>query len=66
MTASLVIKQIKKLPPRERAKVNRFVYSNHVPNATTRKALAEADAGRGLVRFNSLDELMADLRSARK
>ena len=66
MTATHLIKHIKALPPRERAKVNRFVYSNHVPNATTRKVLADADAGRGLVRFNKLSDLMADLRSARK
>ena len=63
MTASLVIKQIKKLPPRERAKVSRYIYSNHVPNATTRKALAEADAGRGLVRCKNIDDLMASLKS---
>ena len=63
MTASLVIKQIKKLPPQERAKVNRFIYSNHMPNATTRKVLAEADAGHGLVRCKNVVELMASLKS---
>ncbi len=63
MTATQVIKQIKALPLRERAKVNRFVYSNHVPNAATRKVIAEAESGRGLVRCKNLDELMSSLKS---
>lgn len=63
MTALQVIKQIRALPPRERARVNRYVYSNHVPNATTRKVLAEAEAGRGLVRCRNLDDMMASLKS---
>lgn len=63
MTAVQVIKQIKALPPRERAKVNRYVYLNHVPNATTRKVLAAAETGRGLVRCRNLDEMMSSLRS---
>ena len=60
MTASLVIKQIKKLPARESAKVNRFIYANHVPNATTRRALRE-DLCKAK-RFESLDAMMADLK----
>ena len=60
MTATHVIKQIKALPPRERAKVNRFVYSDHVPNATTRRALRE-DLTKAK-RFESLEAMMAGLR----
>lgn len=63
MTASLVIRQIKKLPARERAKVNRYIYANHVPNATTRKVIAEANAGRGLVQCRNAEDLMASLKS---
>jgi hypothetical protein len=63
MTAIQVIRQIKTLPPRERAKVRRFVYSSGEPNALTRKVLAEADAGRGLVRCKNLSDLMNDLKS---
>lgn len=63
MTATQVIKQMKALPPREPAKVLRFVYAHHVPNATTRKVLAEAEAGRGLVRAKNLDDMMAGLKS---
>ena len=55
---------MKALPPRERAKVHRFVYANHVPNATTRKVLAAAEAGRGLVRSKNLDDMMASLKSS--
>jgi len=55
---------MKALPPRERAKVHRFVYANHVPNATTRKVLAEAEAGRGLVRCKNLDDMMTSLKSS--
>ena len=61
MTASLVIRQIKKLPARERAKVNRFIYANHVPNATTRRALRE-DLSKAK-RFESLDAMVADLKN---
>ena len=64
MTATQVIRQIKTLPARERARVNRYVYSNHVPNATTRKVLAEAEAGRGLIRCKNLDDMMASLKSS--
>lgn len=64
MTATQVIRQIKALPARERARVNRQVYSNHVPNATTRKVLAEAEAGRGLIRCKNLDDMMASLTSS--
>jgi hypothetical protein len=60
MTATHLIKQIKALPPRERAKVNRFVYSDHVPNATTRQALRE-DLTKAK-RFESLEAMMAGLR----
>jgi len=63
MTATQVIKQIKALPPRERAKVHRFVSGCHAPNATTRKAIAEAEAGRDLVRCKNLDDMMASLKS---
>jgi len=64
VTATQVIKQMKALPPRERAKVARFVYANHVPNDTTRKVLAAAEAGRGLVRSKNLDDMMASLNSS--
>ena len=55
---------MKTLPPRERAKVARFVYANHVPNAATRKVLAGAEPGRGLVRSKNLDDMMASLKSS--
>lgn len=61
MTASLVIKQIKSLPPRERRKVFKFVFAHEVPNATTRRALRE-DVSKAK-RFDSLEAIMADLKS---
>ena len=63
MTAVQVIRQIKALPPKERAKVRRFVFADPVPNATTRKALADADAGRDLVRCRDLRQMLSDLKS---
>ena len=63
MTAIQVIKQIKALSVRERAKVQRFIYANRTPNATTRKTLADADKGRELVRSKNLGALLADLKS---
>ncbi len=64
VTATQIIKQMKALPARERAKVVRFVYANHGPNATTRKVIATAEAGRGLVRARNLDDMLARLKSA--
>ena len=62
MTATQVIRQIKKLPDAEQAKVRRYVYRNHVPNETTRKALRESEAGKGLVRCTDIGDLFAKLK----
>lgn len=59
MTATQVIRQIKQLPDREQAKVRRYIYRNHVPNATTRKALRET---KGLVRCKDVEDLFAQLK----
>ena len=40
----------------------RLPFEVKVPNATTRKAIAELEAGKGK-RFASVDELMADLHA---
>lgn len=40
----------------------RLPFEVEVPNAITRKAIAELEAGQGK-RFASIDELMADLRA---
>ena len=40
----------------------RLPFEVKVPNATTRKAIAELEAGKGK-RFASVDDLMADLRA---
>ncbi len=40
---------------------NRLPFEVKVPNATTRKAIAELEAGKGK-RFDGVDALMADLR----
>jgi DNA-damage-inducible protein J len=40
----------------------RMPFDVKVPNATTRKAMAELDAGKGK-RFASVDDLMADLNA---
>ena len=40
----------------------RLPFEVKVPNMTTRQAIAELEAGQGK-RFNSIDELMADLRA---
>ena len=40
---------------------NRLPFEVKVPNATTRKAIAELEAGKGK-RFTGVDALMADLR----
>jgi DNA-damage-inducible protein J len=40
----------------------RLPFEVKVPNATTRKAIAELESGRG-TRFNSIDALMADLNA---
>ena len=63
MTGIQVIKQIKALPAHERAKVQRIIYANRTPNATTRKTLADADAGREVLRSKNLGALLADLKS---
>jgi len=44
---------------KERAAVG---FKTKVPNATTRKAIAELEAGKGK-RFNKVDDLMADLHA---
>ena len=41
---------------------HRLPFEVKVPNATTRKAMAELEAGKGK-RFNSVDALMADLNA---
>ena len=61
MTATLLIKQIKALPPREQAKVRRYVYGQHVPNPGTRRAVREANAGKDLIRCKDADELFTKL-----
>lgn len=40
----------------------RLPFDVKVPNATTRAAMAELEAGKG-TKFNSLDDLMADLNA---
>jgi DNA-damage-inducible protein J len=40
----------------------RLPFDLKVPNVTTRKAISELEAGKGK-RFNSVDDLMADLRA---
>ena len=44
------------------AEEQRLPFSVKVPNATTRKAIAELEAGQGK-RFDSVDSLMDDLRA---
>ena len=44
------------------AEERRLPFEVKVPNATTRKAIAELEAGKGR-RFASVDDLMADLRA---
>ena len=44
------------------AEEGRLPFEIKVPNATTRHAIAELEAGQGR-RFASLDDLMADLRA---
>lgn len=61
MTANLLIKQIKALPPCEQAKVRRYIYGQHAPNPTTRKTVREANAGKNLVRCKDAGELFANL-----
>lgn len=41
----------------------RLPFDVKVPNATTRAAIAELEAGTGIARFNSIDDLMADLNA---
>ena len=60
MTATLLIKQLKALPAREKRKVYRFVFENWTPNAVTRRALQE-DVSRS-PRFNSVEGLLKDLK----
>jgi hypothetical protein len=62
MTATQVIRQIKKLPDGEQAKVRRYFFRNHVPNDTTRKVLREAMGGKGLVRCKDAGDLFAQLK----
>jgi DNA-damage-inducible protein J len=44
------------------AEEHRLPFTVKVPNATTRKAIAELEAGKGK-RFNTVDGLMADLNA---
>jgi len=60
MTATLLIKQLKALPAREKRKVYRFVFENWTPNTVTRRALQE-DVSRS-PRFNSVEGLLKDLK----
>ena len=60
MTATLLIRQLKALPARERRKVYRYVFENGTPNHVTRRALRE-DVSRSL-RFNSVEGLLKDLK----
>ena len=61
MTALQVIQRIKSLPPRERRKVFKFVYTHETPNVATRQALRE-DLTKAK-RFDSVAAMMADLKS---
>jgi hypothetical protein len=61
MTALQVIKRIQSLPPRERRKVFKFVYSHEIPNSITRRALRE-DLTKAK-RFETVAAIMVDLRS---
>ncbi len=60
MTATLLIKQLKALPARERRKVYRYVFETGTPNPVTRRALQE-DVSRA-TRFNSVEGLLKDLK----
>lgn len=60
MTATLLIKQRKALPAREKRKVDRFVFETWAPNAVTRRALQE-DVSRS-PRFNSVEGLLQNVR----
>jgi len=44
------------------AEEHRLPFTVEVPNATTRKAIAELEAGKG-ESFNTINELMADLNA---
>lgn len=63
VTATQIIRQIKALPQRERAKVARFVCANHAPNSITRRMIADVEGGRGLIRCKSLSDLVTSLKS---
>ncbi len=60
MTATLLIKQLKALPAREKRKVYRFVFETWTPNAATRRALQE-DVFQS-PRFSSVEGLLKDLK----
>jgi len=62
MTATFLIKQIKALSAREQAKVRRFIYGQHLPNATTRMVVRAADSGKGLVRCKDSADLFSKLK----
>lgn len=44
------------------AEEQRFPFTVKVPSSTTKKAIAELEAGKGK-RFNSIEDLMADLHA---
>jgi hypothetical protein len=60
MTATLLIKQLKALPVRERQKVYRYVFETWTPTSVTRRALQE-NVSRA-TRFNSVEGLLKDLK----
>ena len=60
MTALTIIQRIKALPPRERRKVFKFVYSHEIPNESTQRALRE-DLSKAK-RFGSVGAMMAALK----
>jgi hypothetical protein len=60
MTATLLIKQLKALPAREKQKVYRYIFETWTPNTVTRRALKE-DVSR-TTRFNSVEGLLQDLK----
>ena len=62
VTATLIIRQIKALPSREQAKVRRYIYQQHLPNARTRAVLKEVASGRKLIQCRDADELFAKLK----
>lgn len=59
MNAVEIIEEIKRLPDEERGKVVEFM--RHIPNTETLEAMREPSEG--LPRFNTVEELFAELNS---